>query len=241
MALPLRQKLTIAPLLLYWPTIFVLSHIPIPQLVRRAQVYDKALHFLFFLILSFLLWFAVSPDSKVIWRRATVWWVLLVMAGYGAVDEWLQLYVAGRSSDIMDFSADLAGAITGLILFSFFTFWPSLLIVTGISIFLLTNLTRVNLDDLLPVTNTVFHLSAYAVFTLLWIRYIHPLLIKASQPKRLIVVLALPTIFLLAVKLSSIILVRNFGPRDVAISGAAIVIIVAAYYVAALLRCKFID
>lgn len=228
MTLPLRQKLTIISLLLYWPTIFVLAHIPIPQLIYKAQVSDKTLHLITYLILVFLLWFAVSPDRRVNWCKAAVWWVFLITAGYGGVDELLQGCV-GRSRDIKDFLANLVGVIGGLILFSFLTFQPALLAVTGITIFCLTNLARANLAELVPVTNTMFHLFAYAVFTILWIRQIHPLLSKTSKLKRLIIALAVPISLLLVVKLFSVISGRYSTIFDVIISGAGIVVAAVGY------------
>ena len=235
MTLSLRQKLIIISLLLYWPAIFVLAHIPIPQLVYKAQVSDKTLHLVVYLILVFLLWFAVSPDKKVNWGKAAVWWVFLIMAGYGGVDELLQGYV-GRSCDIKDFLANLAGVTGGLILFSFLTFWPALLAVTGITIFCLTNLARANLTELVPVTNAMFHLLAYAVFTMLWIRQIHLLPSKMSMPKRLIIALAVPIGLLLVVKLFSVVSGRYFTVFDVIISGAGIAIAPVGY-VFICLRC----
>jgi len=238
-ALQHRQKLTIIFLLFYWPTLFILAHIPIPLFVRRAGVSDKSLHFLAYLILVFLLWFAISPDRKVNWRRATVWWILLVMVWYGAFDEWLQARM-GRSGDVADFLADLAGTLTGLILFSFFTFWPVLLVVTGITIFLLTNLARVNPADLLPITSTAFHLFAYGIFTILWIRHIHHFLsIKAPQPKWLIVTFALPTGLLLAVKTYSVISGRYFGIGDVVLSAIGIAAVVVTIFLMAVFRRCF--
>jgi len=228
MTLSLRQKLTIISLLLYWPTIFVLAHIPIPQLVYKAQVSDKTLHLITYLILVFLLWFAVSPDKKVNWGKAAVWWVLLITAGYGGADELLQGCV-GRSCDIKDFLANLVGVSGGLILFSFLTFWPALLAVTGITIFCLTNLARANLTELVPVTNAMFHLLAYAVFAILWIRQIHPLLSKTSKLKRLITALAVPISLLLVVKLFSVISGRYFTIFDVIISGAGIAAVAVGY------------
>ena len=228
MTLSLRQKLIIISLLFYWPAIFVLAHIPIPQLVYKAQVSDKTLHLVVYLILVFLLWFAVSPDKKVNWGKATVWLVFLIMAGYGGVDELLQGYV-GRSCDIKDFLANLVGVTGGLILFSFLTFWPALLAVTGITIFCLTNLARANLTELVPVTNAMFHLLAYAVFTMLWIRQIHLLPSKMSMPKRLIIALAVPIGLLLVVKLFSVVSGRYFTVFDVIISGAGIAIAPVGY------------
>ena len=240
MAISPRQKLTIIPLLLYWPTIFILAHIPIPQLVRQAHVSDKSLHFLAYLILVFLLWFAISPNKKVNWRRTAVWWVLFVVSGYGVVDEWLQCYVVGRSGNIADFSANLAGTLTGLILLSFFTFLPVLLIVTGITIFLLTNLARANVADLLPVTSAVFHPFAYGFFTIVWIRNMYRSLPqKAPKPKWLMAALAMPAGLLLLVKLFSVISGRYFGVRDVILSAVGIAAVVAAIFLTALLRRRF--
>jgi len=236
MALSLRQRLTIVSLLLYWPTIFVLAHIPIPQLVYKAQVSDKTLHLVVYLILVFLLWFAVSPDRRVNWRKATVWWVFLIMAGYGGIDELLQGLV-GRNCDIKDFLANLGGVTGGLILFSFLRFQPALLAVTGITIFCLTNLARANLAELLPVTNAMFHLLAYAVFTMLWIRQMHLLPSKMSMPKRLIIALAVPIGLLLVVKLFSVVSGRYFTVFDVIISGTGIAIAPVGY-VFICLRCS---
>lgn len=228
MALSLRQKLTIVLLLLYWPTIFVLAHIPIPQLVYKARISDKTLHLVVYLILVFLLWFAVSPNRKVNWRRATVWWVFLVMAGYGGIDELLQGFV-GRNCDIKDFLANFGGVTGGLILFSFLRFWPALIVVTGITIFCLTNLARANLAELLPITNAMFHLLAYAVFTMLWIRQILPLSSKTSMPKRMIIALAVPVGLLLVVKLFSLVSGRYFTAFDIIISCAGIAIAPVGY------------
>ena len=224
----LRRKLIIIALLFYWPTLFVLGHIPIPQLVYKAQVSDKTLHLVAYLILVFLLWFAVSPDKKVNWGKAAVWWVFLITTGYGAVDELLQKYT-GRSCDINDFLADMVGVAGGLILFSFLRFQPALLTVTGIVIFFLTNLARANLAELVPVTNTMFHLFAYAIFTTLWIRQIHPAALKMSRPKQLITALTVPAGLLLAVNLFSAISGRYFTLFDVIISVAGIAVATAGY------------
>jgi VanZ family protein len=236
MVLSHRQKLTILLLLLYWPGVFILAHIPIPQLVYKAQVSDKSLHFLVYLVLVFLLWFAISPNKKVNWRKAAVWWVLFVVVWYGAVDEWLQGYV-GRTCDFMDFFADLTGTLAGLILFSFFTFWPVLLVVMGTTIFTLTNFTRANLADLVPITNAMFHLFAYGFFTMLWLQYIHLFLpMKAPKPKWMIAALALPIGFLLTVKLFSVIFGKDFVVQDVIISTVGIITVVATIYLIALFR-----
>jgi VanZ family protein len=236
MALSRRQKLTVISLLVYWPGVFILAHIPIPQLVYKVGVSDKSLHFLAYLILTFLLWFAISPNKKVNWRKTTVWWVLFVVVWYGVIDEWLQSYV-GRNCDVMDFFTDLAGTLAGLILSSFFTFWLVLLVVTGAAIFTLTNFIRANLADLMPTVNAMFHLFAYGFFTMLWLQYIHLFLpVKAPKPKWIIIALVLPIGFLLTVKLFSVIFGKDFIAQDVIISAIGIITVVVTTYLIALFR-----
>ena len=235
MALSRQQKLIIITLVFYWPTLFILSHIPMPQLVRQADVSDKGLHFLAYLILTFLLWSAINPNKKVNWRNATAWWILLVVILYSICDELLQGYVRGRSCDATDFVANLAGTLTGLIMLSVFTFWPACLVVTGVTIFGLTNIARVNIADLLPVTNTAFHFFAYAFFTLLWIQYIqHLTKLVAPKPKWLIVASILPMSLLMAVKLGSLILGRSCTVTDVLVSAIGIAIVVGTIFVSRL-------
>ena len=239
MALFRRQRLTIISLLLYWPAIFIFAHIPIPRLVYRAHVSDKSLHFLAYLVLVFLLWFAISPDKRVNWRKAAVWWILFVVTWYGVADELLQARV-GRTPDVMDFLANLAGALTGFILFTFFTFWPGFLVVTGVAIFLLTNLARANIAELLPVTSIMFHLFAYGFFTMLWVRYMNLFLsLKAPRPKWLFGALVVPIAFLLTVKLFSVILGRNFSVQNVIISAIGIGGVVIVIFLTALFRRRF--
>ncbi len=235
-----RQKLTVISLLLYWPAVFILTHIPVSQkLLESIGTSDKTLHYLAYLILIFLLWFAVSPNAKVNWRRATVWWVLLVVVWYGVADEWLQVYVK-RSPDVIDFLADLTGALTGLVLLSIFPFWPASIVLTAVVIFIVTNLTQINLVNQYPLINAAFHFLAYAFFSLLWIRYIyHFLPIKPPQSKWLIGVLVLPIGFMLAVEAFYVIAGNDFRLQNVIISAAAVAAVALTIYLIALFRRRF--
>ncbi len=235
MALSHQQKIAAYVLALYWPVLFVLAHIPIPHVVQEADVSDKSLHFLAYLVLAFLLWSVIGGNQKVNWRRASPWLVLFVIVVYGVLDEWLQGYVAGRSCDVRDFFTDLAGALAGLILSSFLTFWPAGLLAAATFIFGITNVTRANLADLLPVTNAVFHLLAYAILTVLWIQYMHLFLaVKAPKAEWLILAFAGPAGFLMIVKFFSVIAGKNFAFSDIILSFGAITAVVIAFYLRAL-------
>ena len=230
MALSRRQKVTIISLVFYWLVFFILAHIPVPGLVRKADVSDKSLHFLAYLTLVFLLWFAISGDKKVNWRRAGVWWIFFVVIGYGVVDELLQ-GVVGRNCDVKDLVANLAGTLAGLILFSVFTFWPAALLVVATVIFGITNIARANLAELVPVAYAMFHLFAYAIFTMLWIQYMHLYLsLKPPKPKWLVSALAGPTVLLLTVKLFSVALGKVLGLQEIIISVVALAAVVATTY-----------
>jgi VanZ family protein len=237
MILSHQQKIAACVLVLYWPGLFVLAHIPIPHVVQDADVSDKSLHFLAYLILTFLIWSTVSGDRKVKWRRAVSWLVLFMIVVYGILDEWLQNYVAGRNCDVRDFFSDLAGALTGLIISSFLTFWPAALLVAATFIFGVTNVTRTNLADLLPLTDAVFHLFAYAILTILWIQCTQLFsAAKASKAKWLVLALAGPTAFLLVVELFSVVTGKDVALYDIVISFGAIAAVVTVFYLRALFR-----
>jgi VanZ family protein len=245
MSLPRQQKIFIVSLIFYWPALFILAHIPIPHPIREADVSDKGLHFLAYLILTFLLWSAINPNKKVSWRprvflsktRAGAWWILIIVLLYAICDEALQSFVQGRNCDIRDLVADLAGSLTGLILLSIFISQPAFLVVTGITIFGLTNISRVNIADLLPVANIIFHFFAYALFTLLWIQYIRRFP-KLVTPKRnwLIAALILPAGLLITVILGSLFLGRSVTITDIIVSATGIVAVVGITFVFGLWR-----
>ena len=236
MSKSLQQKLTVIALLIYWPGLFVLTHIPVPEQVRQAEVSDKSLHFVSYLILVFLLWFAISPDKKVHWRKSRVWWVFAAIIAYGVIEEVVQGYM-GRSCDLIDLVADVVGTVAGLVLFCFLTFWHALLLVAGVAVFLLTNVTRKNLGDFLPVTNTLFHLLAYGFFTLLWIQYMQLFLrLKAPRVGWLITAFALPTLLLLVGKMFSVIVGNEFEPSDLKLAIIGIAAIVVGFSITALVR-----
>lgn len=226
----LRHRITLILLVLYWLTLFILAHIPMPQYVRKAGVSDKSLHFLAYLILTFLFWFTIRPDEKVSWRKSAGWWVLLIITGYGAADEVIQ-HLVGRTCDAIDIAANIIGILTGLLLLTFLTFWPAAIFVTGIVIFGITNLLRENIAELLPVTNTIFHFFAYAFFSGLWLQnmrlHTHR---KSSGIKWLAKALAVPAGLLITVKIFAAIIGRHFTTPDTIASLGAIIAVIAAVY-----------
>jgi len=239
MKLSRRHKLTIAALLVYWPTIFVLSHISpatTSRLLIPVRLPDKILHLIAYLLLTFLFWFTVSPYNKVRWHRTAVWWALLVVVWYGVLDEWLQGYV-GRSPDVMDFFADLAGTLVGFVLLTVFSFWSAALVVTGTITFVLTNLGAAATAGPPPLGSSLLLFFLYGLFTLLWIRYMyHYRPTTPPQPRWLAEALALPAAYMAGAEISFFLTRGHPRPYELAISAIAITAVVAVCYLTALLR-----
>lgn len=166
-----RHKYILMSLGIYWPTLFVLTHIPVPQIAGQSGMSDKTMHLLAYLVLVFFIWLAISPYEKVRWNKPKTWIILTLIVCYGAFDEWLQSRM-GRQMELLDLVSDFMGVALGLIILSILSFWLALLMVSAIFIFAITNLSH--LLTLYPQyhLNTVFHLTAYATSTLIWIQYL---------------------------------------------------------------------
>ena len=232
-----RQKLAMIPLLLYWPAIFILTHIPLPgELLKDICASDKTFHYIMYLILAFLLWFTINPEKKVNWLKGSVWVAMCTVVVYAALDEWLQGFV-NRNPDVFDFLADLAGAISGFILLSIFPFWPASLVLTAAIIFAFTNYFQNVPSSETPLLNTLIHIITYSVFSLLWIKYMpQHLPLKAPQPKWLIGALAMPIALLLVIESFSAFAGRGFNLESIIFSLASIAITVTTIIVWVLLR-----
>jgi hypothetical protein len=219
-----RHKITIAVAVSYFITLFVSTHISIPQVVYQAKVSDKWLHFLAYLNLIFLMWFSINPDRKANWHKWGTWLIFLGAVVLGAADELTQPYT-GRTCDILDFAADSEGILAGLVIFTFLTFWPSLLAVWAISIFGVATLISADLSKVSPIFNTVYHIFAYAGFTLIWGQLINLYLSPKTIISRLSLIISLPAGLMLFVKVSSILLGRYFTTMEMLCSAGAILAI----------------
>jgi VanZ family protein len=80
---------------------------------------DKLVHFLLYAILGFLLARSLrdgTPGARPrLAFRALVPWIACI-ALYAAADEWHQRWVPGRSADLLDWYADVAGGTVALLL-----------------------------------------------------------------------------------------------------------------------------
>ncbi|HEX2962766.1 MAG: VanZ family protein [Ignavibacteria bacterium] len=104
------------PLVLYWIVLFVATTLPGND-VPSLGVSDKIEHFTAYMVLSVLLCFTYLFQKKfrLLSSRPFLMTILTVTV-YGALDELHQLLVPGRSCDILDLTADVTGALLGLLL-----------------------------------------------------------------------------------------------------------------------------
>ncbi len=80
------------------------------SLLSFATHADKVLHFIAFFIGSILLGRALKLSTPLAWTALRML-VFLLIVGFGAIDEWHQLYTPGRSgADLGDLMADAIGA-----------------------------------------------------------------------------------------------------------------------------------
>ncbi len=216
----------------YWPAIFVATHIPEPEnIVGMIGMSDKTMHFLAYLALVSLAWFAVSPFEKVNWKKAKVWIILAAIVWYGAFDEWLQGFV-GRDPEIYDFYADIGAAFTALIILTFLSFWPAVLTLATIFLFSITCLTSPNIAFGNEYANSAFYFLSYSFFTLVWIqcseRYWN---IKRSAVKWIVSSIGIPIAALAGMTIISTAFKKDIWHMDIITALAAITAATAITYI----------
>lgn len=96
------------PVIIYAALIYYISSKPdLPKSVSIPHI-DKAVHFIEYAILSFLLARALKQTAKLNINFRLI--AVIVAILYGFSDEWHQLYVPGRSMDGIDLIFDGMGA-----------------------------------------------------------------------------------------------------------------------------------
>ncbi|MDH5235595.1 MAG: VanZ family protein [Gemmatimonadota bacterium] len=103
------------PAIVWAGVILVVTSWPNPQLPFSASGLDKVAHFSMYGILGFLVGRAL-PRHRLLSALVAA---ALGLAMFGALDEWHQRFVPGRSADIRDWLADVAGMVLGLLLAHF--------------------------------------------------------------------------------------------------------------------------
>ena len=222
-----QRKISLITLALYWPALIIFAHMPVPASVRAAHVSDKCLHFLAYLVLTFLVWFSIKPQKKVNWRKLPVWLIFFGLTAYGAIDEVVQSFI-GRNCDVMDLVTNITGILFCLLLLTFLSFEQAALLVSGIVIFGIANVAKTNLAESFPLAFGLFHFFAYSILTSFWILNIYMIFSKNHKKlQRFIISIGIPLCFLVIVKVSSFFLGKEINSGDFIVPMVAIITIAA--------------
>jgi VanZ family protein len=160
---------------------------------------------------------------------------------YGVLDECLQHFVAGRSTDVRDLVADFIGAVAVLGVLTFLSFWPAFLLVGGTVIYTLAVFTRANITRLLPVAAPAFYFAAYAVFTLIWAGCLHrwpPL--RAAERRRFLASVSVPIALIVVTKVSAVLSGKAFEVWDMVAAAVGVVVSVAVVQGAEMLGRRYV-
>lgn len=104
------------PLTVYWIVIFILTSIP-AESVPTVGISDKLQHLLAYCVLAMLLYLTLIIQNKFpLLKRNAITFSIIILIGYGVLDELHQLLIPGRSGEVMDVVADVVGGIIGLII-----------------------------------------------------------------------------------------------------------------------------
>lgn len=110
------KYLVYIPLIIYWLILFILTSLPSGMAIT-TDVSDKINHFGAYGLLSVFLYTALHFQNKYItMKKYPAIFTVLIASFYGALDEIHQIYVPGRSAELLDWLADILGSITAVII-----------------------------------------------------------------------------------------------------------------------------
>ena len=114
MTAPIVRRISLwAPPVIYMAAIFSLSADPDPP--APASISDKLMHLMAYAVLAVLVFRAVTGGLPARVTRWSAVITLLITSVYAISDELHQVYVPGRTADVNDLYADVAGAALALI------------------------------------------------------------------------------------------------------------------------------
>lgn len=111
-----KSKLALVVLCVYWPAIFVASHIPKQMVPEGWSVSGLKVHVAAYSVLTLL----VFAGAGLLWRTSLcskkAWVLVGLISGYAAGDELLQLLSQGRSGNLADWAIDTATCLVCVLL-----------------------------------------------------------------------------------------------------------------------------
>lgn len=114
-----KISLVYLPLALYWAVLITLTSLPGRDL-PNIKVSDKIEHIIAFCGLAILLKMTLMVQNKFEnFKKNSSLFTLIIIGIYAGLDELHQLFIPGRSCDILDWLADMTGAFIAAFLIGF--------------------------------------------------------------------------------------------------------------------------
>ena len=114
-----KIQLVFFPLGIYWLLLLFLTSLPGKDL-PDVNISDKIEHLLAFWVLAILLKLTlVLQDKYKKLKEHSSIFTLVIIGIYAALDELHQLFIPGRSCDILDWLSDVSGALIAVLVISF--------------------------------------------------------------------------------------------------------------------------
>ena len=157
----------------YWLLLFGATHLSPVQLSRlHFRGHDKVLHFAAFASLTLLQWVVRYGKQRPNPLSLRPYFLLVIMAAYGAIDEITQVLV-GRDSSLFDWASDVAGAVAALVMLFVLRRRVHWLILYWVGMTIVIHWPG-TLFVVLPAHAAEFRVAgkiiAYLILTLLWLR-----------------------------------------------------------------------
>jgi VanZ family protein len=100
------------PALVWMVVIAVLTSVPNPPSPKSFAHADKLVHFFLYAVLGLLIARPLVDGAFTPWGKLVL--AATFCAAAGALDEWHQQWIPGRSMDVHDWAADAVGAMAGV-------------------------------------------------------------------------------------------------------------------------------
>lgn len=107
------------PLILYGIVLVILTILPGNDVIKSNSP-DKFYHFGAYGLLSFILYFTLFFQNKIlIFKRYTAVFTLLFASLFGVLNELNQIFIPGRSANMLDMIANFLGSLLTILIIKF--------------------------------------------------------------------------------------------------------------------------
>ena len=106
-----KSRLALLGLGVYWPGIFILSHIPKEHVPKNWEFSGVRLHLGAYFVLTLLVFLSAGVFRTVSLRCAKTWLLAGLIGVYAAIDELLQTQISGREGSLIDWGIDIIAVL----------------------------------------------------------------------------------------------------------------------------------